>query len=114
MRMIERTVAANWEGMNMTIEQIIKLLKSNKCIENVIYKESSDGNFNRDITFVIRGVTYKIEWWINLSYLHIGEFKMYFDKVELDGCWPNHFKNNLNFLTGGNTTAIIPVEEYDK
>lgn len=97
----------------MTIDEILKLLRSNKFIENVVHEESFGGNFNREITFVIRGVTYKIEWWINLCYLHIGEFKMYFDKLEIDGCWPNHFKNNLNFLSDKNTIAIIPVEEYE-
>ena len=97
----------------MTIEQILKMLKSNKYIENVTYEKSSGEHFNRDITFVIRGVTYKIEWWINLCHLQIGEFDMLFDKLELDGCWPNRFKNNLNFLSNETTIAIIPVEEYE-
>lgn len=97
----------------MTIEQIIKLLKSNKYIENVVYEEASGGNFNREISFVVRGIEYKIEWWINLCYLKIGEFSMTFNKLELHGCWPNRFKNNLEFLDDDKVVGILPVEEYE-
>ena len=97
----------------MTIEQILKILKSNKYIEDVTHEESSGGHFNREISFVVRGVEYKIEWWINLCYLKIGEFTMIFNKLELDGCWPNHFKNNIEFLQYDKVVGILPVEEYE-
>ena len=36
-----------------------------------------------------------------------------FSNANIDGCWPNHFKSNLNLLDGrGEVVAIIPLEEY--
>jgi len=97
----------------MKIEDIVKLLQSNKCIENVKYDKLNDGRFNRDIYFTVRNVEYHIEWWINICYLYLGDFFMRFDKAEINGFWPNHFKNNLNFSMDDKTIAVIPVEEYE-
>lgn len=100
--------------MNMTIKQIIELLKSNPFIQDVVHAEAPAGKVNRIISFFVRGVYYEIEWWVNVCTLHVGEMLVRFEMVELNGFWPNMYKNNLCFSIGKDIiVAIIPVEEYN-
>lgn len=98
----------------MKIEDLDKVLSSNKNIENVqVVKLDHETIFERVRLFTIRGQNYKIEWWTNGCYLWCGELSVYFSEVEISGTWPNRFKNNLQFYYDGETVAVIPIEEYE-
>ena len=96
----------------MTKEDIEKLLSSHESITLIMPDESS-GGFDRDIKFIVRKIEYRIQWWINLCYLFIGEVQIPFHYIEISGTWPNLFKTNIQFSgLDGNKVAIIPAEEY--
>lgn len=104
---------------NMTKEYLESVLKSHELIEGLCECPDKDG-FNRAFEFTVRGVKYKIIWWCNTSYLHIGEAFLPFGWLEISGTWPNGFKNNIQFADRvkegqfdcPNTVAVIPLEEY--
>lgn len=78
------------------------------------YASDSDAeaSYQRWFKFSVRGVQYIIEWWSNVSYLEIGEVRIPFNYLEINGHWPNRFKNNIVGRTGDNTRFILPLEEY--
>lgn len=98
----------------MEREHLLRVLQSNNNINLLKYEITVEGKFNRIFEFEVRGITYQIEWWKNICYLLIGEVRICFYKVEINGYWPNRFKNNINFYDNeGGVIAIIPLEEYE-
>jgi hypothetical protein len=71
-------------------------------------------DFWRSFEFERFGQEYKITWYHNLSYIHIGESQINFTHFSLDGCWPNSYKLNLNLGTEENIYCIVPLEKYEK
>ncbi|WP_113870221.1 hypothetical protein [Paraliobacillus ryukyuensis] len=98
----------------MEREHLLNVLQSNKNINLTKHEGMIDGKYNRIFEFEVRGKTYQIEWWVNVSYLSLGELTVVFDDISIDGCWPNRFKNNINFLNQKETIAVLPLEEYAK
>ena len=100
----------------MTQEKLEQVLKSHHAIENVQWTNYDEYGFSRNITFTIRGAEYRILWYCNYSELFCGELCIVgFEYIDINGCYPNHFKNNLNFRKyGAGTIAVIPLEEYPK
>lgn len=69
--------------------------------------------FSRTIQFKANEITYKIEWWSNISYLQTNSgLVVPFENVEVSGTWPNRYKTNLQFYNKGVTVAILPLEKY--
>lgn len=73
------------------IEEIFSILDSEGC--NPEYIPPDPPNlFSRDIKFTALGITYYIEWWANIGYLHVGNmYASYFPFRELitNTTWPN-------------------------
>jgi len=102
----------------MEKENLEKILNNNPLIDFEGWIEPDKYGFSRRCAFVIRGVRYIIDWHCNCSQLYCGELQVCsFDFITYDGCYPNRFKNSLNFnISGGmfgRPIAVIPVEEYD-
>lgn len=60
----------------------------------------------------MRGGRYEVEWYVNVSYLYVGELQIRFDDLFITGTWPNNFKNNIHFISCGEIVAILPITEY--
>lgn len=90
-------------------EKIMKMLDLNGI--KFIEPECNDTDYNRWLDIECYDFTIKLEWWSNIGYIFIGEVQLPFDKIEVDGCWPNKFKVNINLSYAGTKTAIIPIVE---
>ena len=80
----------------MKIEELDKVL----IHPNIQIEPTSErpGEFNRNKVFTLNGNEYTIEWWVNISYLHIGrDVIIPFDFVRQQGTWPIRSKLNLQF-----------------
>jgi len=97
----------------MKFEELYNLLNNNKNIE-LLPSEDISGEFDRVLKFYALDKYYEIEWWINLCYLHIDGVQVLFHRCNIDGCWPNYYKNNLNFYYNNDKIAVLPIEEYIK
>ena len=97
-----------------TIENLEALLASNEEIKPLPVIELGAGEFNRVREFIVKEQLYKIEWWVNLSYLTHGALMVPFHTVKISGTWPNHFKTNLQFYYYNNACAILPLEPLFK
>lgn len=95
-----------------TFGQLEELLNSHPAITNTERPETKGAYFNREFEFEIRGVKYKIEWYVNLMTLFIGEFEMLFDEVIISSTVPRRFKGFLQFYYKGNWVADIPLERW--
>ncbi len=95
----------------MKLEDLEKVLKSHPAIEFKELPEEEPGKLDRYREFTVRGVEYRIQWWVNICYLYIGEVKIPFYKVEVSGTWPNNFKLNLQFSYMRAVCVILPLEE---
>lgn len=91
-------------------EEIIKLLHVN----GIPFREVIAGEleYNREIEVNCIDHKVSLEWWSNIGYIFIGDMQLPFDKIKVDGCWPNRFKLNINLYYKGVKTAIIPVKEH--
>jgi hypothetical protein len=66
------------------------------------------GELNRNRLFTLNGKEYHIEWWCNISYLHIGrEVIVPFDTVKQCGTWPIASKLNLQFYDAQDRVCCI-------
>ena len=95
------------------MKEIISLLKSIPQIEFLGYINIDKYGFSRTIAFILRSVTYKIEWYSNISYLYIGEVIIPFINIEHTNTYPHNYKSELRFtITKDNAyfPVIIPVE----
>jgi len=97
----------------MKQEDVERIAKLSSKITDCKWINQDKYGFSREYQFTVRGVTYVIEWYCNYSSLFIGEVTVVFDGLRYDGCWPDHFKNDLVFTYKGNTIAVIPVEEWE-
>lgn len=102
----------------MNQESLEKILGNNTLINFEGWIEPDKYGFSRRCAFTVRGVRYIIEWYCNSSHLYCGELQVCsFDFITYNGCYPNRFKNSLNFClkdeSFGRTIAVIPVEEYE-
>lgn len=97
----------------ITIDNLEKILNSNKAIKELTRYEIASESFKRGFSFFIRDFEYKIEWWSNIGYLLIEEAEIIFDNVRINTTWPEHYQNFLEFLNcNDGIVAIIPLEKY--
>jgi hypothetical protein len=90
----------------MTIEELDKVL-THPNIQLALVAEKA-GEFNRNRTFTLNGKEYTIEWWANISYLHIGSGVIVpFDSVKQRGTWPIMSKLNLQFYDAQSRVCCI-------
>ena len=95
------------------MSDIINLLKSIPQIEYLGYVNIDEHGFSRTIAFILRSVTYKIEWYSNISYLYVGEMIVPFINVEHTDTYPHNYKSELRFTINKDNAyfpVIIPVE----
>jgi len=107
----------------MKIDRLKQILESNISIENLKQpKPKHDTDFVREFNFTIRSMDYKIMWWTNIMYLHIGEALIPFNHITINGNWPDGFKSHLvfntrppkDYLDHPTHVAIIPLEEWEQ
>ena len=96
---------------SLTREAIEKKLKSHNCIKSIGWVNEDEYGFSRTYRFKVRNVTYEIEWWSNISYLHCGEMLIPFEEMQITGTWPHRFKNDIQFYNKGHVCCILPIEE---
>jgi len=69
--------------------------------------------FNRKIKVNALGVEVIFEWYKNLCNAYIGNICIcWFNDITIDGCFPNHFKTNINLVRDKKKIAIVPIENY--
>ena len=68
--------------------------------------------FTRRYELTKFGQTVTFEIYKNIVNAYFGLFQVIADEVSIDGCWPNHYKLNLNMLRNGDKVCVIPLEEY--
>jgi hypothetical protein len=96
-----------------TLDKLEQLLNSHPSIINFAKPEPAEGTYlNRNFEFEIRGIKYKITWFVNLMNLYIGEFEMLFDEIAISSTVPRGFKSYLQFYYQGKWVADIPLESY--
>ena len=80
----------------MKVEELDKVLAHPNIELHPVTERPSE--FNRNRVFTLNGKEYTIEWWVNISYLHIGrDVIIPFDTVKQCGTWPIRSKLNLQF-----------------
>ena len=96
----------------MKQEELIKILESG-VDDGFIVGLTFDENRTFKFTVKLTDKEYILDWWCNICYLTT-ECGVYipFDFIEIEGTWPNKYKNNIQLEYCGNQCAIIPVEEY--
>lgn len=98
----------------ITIDNLEKVLNSNKEIRNLTRYGLSTESFKRNFSFFIRDIKYRIEWWSNIGYLFIGEAEIPFQNICINTTWPENYRNFLEFLNNSNEmVVIIPLEKYN-
>jgi len=84
--------------MTLTIERLDNILQ---LAQLTILPSEDKGptHFERNRTFIISGLEYKIEWWSNISYLYVGMLCIPFDDIWIDKNSPrrNLSKMDLRF-----------------
>lgn len=103
----------------MKSEELVNVIKNAK-IE--IFNEDSfceliEGttNIERNLSFMINGQEYLIEWYKNLMTLKIrgnSAMEIKFTKIEHSSTWPNEYKRNLQMYYGNDCVCIIGLEKY--
>jgi hypothetical protein len=96
----------------MTIEELDKVLSHpNIQVEAV---PDTPGEFQRNRWFTLNGKRYCIEWWCNISYLHVGSMIVPFQRVKQAGTWPIMSKLNLQFYDSRDAVCcvIADLEKY--
>lgn len=99
----------------MKIEELDKVLSSYPTIEIIPAPESADPTeFLRDRYFKVNGEEYRIEWWVNICYLYIGEnVQICFKSIKVSDTWPNDAKMNLQFYDEkNNVCAILKIDNH--
>ncbi len=92
-----------------TLEDIDSVL-SHKAITNLSNPNPPEF-LDRNRYFMALGAKYCIEWWANISYLHIGSVFVPFFSVNVSNTWPNNSKNNLQFYNeAGGICCVLPIE----
>lgn len=96
----------------MTIEELDNVLAHPNIQLAPITKKP--GEFNRDRIFTLNGKEYHIEWWVNISYLYIGNVVVPFHRVRRANTWPIMSKRNLQFYdVHDQVCCVIPdLERY--
>jgi len=100
---------------DFTIEQLDKVLDY-PTIEAVELGKLPDEYFERRRKFVVDGHEYMIEWWANISYLHVpGGAIIPFHTVKQSNTWPRRSKMNLQFYYGmDQVCCILKIEDWAK
>lgn len=93
----------------MTLDALEKVLTHPNII--LLPVTGTPGKLNRDRSFVLYGMLYRIEWWVNLIYLHHGGAMVVADSVEQSGTWPNSAPLNLQFSYQGSVVCVVELEQ---
>jgi len=92
------------------LEQLEECLNHDSISWNYVKKEGQ--GFSRKIEFSVDGQKYEITWYKNYSTLKSGNLVCMFTNVKQSNTWPNEAKLNLQFNLYGETSAVIPIEDY--
>lgn len=92
----------------MNIEDIDKYLDYPTI--TVAPSDLEPDTFDRNRYFNVEGVTYRIEWWKNISYLYHGALQIPFDRMERANTWPNRSMMNLQFYYNNNVCCVLKIE----
>ena len=95
----------------MTKEQLESAL-DHENVEGFAWVNADEYSFSRECEFYVRGVRYEILWYVNMSYLYVGELFLSFDNVFVSGNWPNNFAENIHFILNDEVVAVLPLTEY--
>lgn len=99
--------------MRFTLEDLDKALKhKNICVsiygdKNVVKHSSPTTVFKRHREITIKGIIYKIGWYINQCELKIGALTVLFNSVKQASTWPNSAKMNLQFYDKNRAVCCI-------
>ena len=97
-------------NLSITIDQIDLIL--NEC--NLVFTRLSLGEeyFERSRRFTVDGISYRIEFWDNLSYLYVDEKLIIpFNLMKKSNTWPNRSNMNIQFYNHlGEIVAVLPIE----
>ena len=96
--------------MTQTLEEIDKIL-DHPLVDAIPLPLTHNMTFVRDRYFKIKGLTYRIEWWLNVMYMHQGDTRTIFHKLEINNTWPLSPQVDALRLLGsdGQVRAVIPL-----
>jgi len=90
-------------------QELLEKLKSHESIKEPYSRGA------REFGFTVGGKEFRIEWWINVSYLKTQcNCTIPFNDLEISGSWPNASKKNMYFKYYGEACCILPVEAWEK
>lgn len=101
----------------LDIEELIARLERAGCTD-IVREAIGQERFKRIVRFVAAGVAYRIDWWINVSYLSVGDYANYipFTDMQEDTCWPS-YRKGLRFRNGGGEVsydvAYVAITQLD-
>jgi hypothetical protein len=93
-------------------EEIPHILSSHEQIKYEGFIAPDKDGFSRIVRFQIRGVTYEIKIFGDVSYLYCGEMRVLFNWFTIDRAGLSGFKTYLWFYKDDVTCAVIPLEEH--
>jgi len=96
-----------------TIEQVDMVL--NYPTIEVMKSANPIESFERWRTFMVHGLKYQIEWYVNHSYLHSpGGVTVLFKSIQRKNTWPHRSKMNLQFYDDrGEVCCVLKIEDCE-